>query len=112
LAQRSATAAKDIKSLIEQAVGQVESGVTVANETGQNILKVIDLVDELATSMDTIALSSAEQMQGISQVSVAVSQMDGVTQNNSALVEESSAASQSLSEQAQTLRLAVETFKV
>ncbi len=112
LAQRSATAAKDIKSLIEQAVGQVESGVTVANETGQNILKVIDLVDELATSMDTIALSSAEQMQGISQVSVAVSQMDGVTQNNSALVEESSAASQSLSEQAQRLRLAVETFKV
>ena len=112
LAQRSATAAKDIKSLIELAVGQVESGVMVANETGQNILRVVNLVDELAESMDTIALSSAEQMQGISQVSIAVSQMDGVTQNNSALVEESSTASQSLSEQAHALRLIVETFKV
>ena len=69
-------------------------------------------MDELAESMDAIALSSAEQMQGISQVSIAVSQMDGVTQNNSALVEESSSASQSLSEQAQSLRLIVETFKV
>ncbi|AYP25759.1 methyl-accepting chemotaxis protein [Pantoea agglomerans] len=112
LAQRSATAAKDIKTLIEQAVGQVECGVTVANDTGQSILKVVCLVDELAKSMDAIAMSSAEQMQGISQVSIAVSQMDGVTQNNSALVEESSSASHSLSEQAQSLRLIVETFKV
>jgi methyl-accepting chemotaxis protein len=112
LAQRSATAAKDIKALIEQAVGQVECGVTVASDTGLSILKVVHLVDELAESMDAIALSSAEQMQGISQVSIAVSQMDGVTQNNSALVEESSSASQSLSEQAQSLRLIVETFKV
>jgi len=112
LAQRSATAAKDIKTLIEQAVGEVESGVTVAHETGQSIQKVVSLVDELAESMDTIALASSEQMQGISQVSIAVSQMDGVTQNNSALVEESSTASQSLSEQAHTLRVIVETFKV
>lgn len=112
LAQRSATAAKDIKTLIEQAVGEVESGVTVAHETGQSIQKVVSLVDELAESMDTIALASSEQMQGISQVSIAVSQMDGVTQNNSALVEESSTASQSLSEQAHTLRIIVETFKV
>ncbi|WP_240343632.1 hypothetical protein [Erwinia persicina] len=70
------------------------------------------LVDELAESMDSIALSSAEQMQGISQVSIAVSQMDGVTQNNSALVEESSTASQALSKQAHSLQLIVETFKV
>jgi len=112
LAQRSSTAAKDIKSLIEQTVSQVERGVMVAEETGQNSIKVIQLVEELATSMDGIALSSAEQMQGISQVSVAMSQMDGVTQNNSALVEESSTASQSLSEQAQSLRLIVETFRL
>jgi methyl-accepting chemotaxis protein len=62
--------------------------------------------------MDTIALASSEQMQGISQVSVAVSQMDGVTQNNAALVEESSSASQSLSEQAHALRGMVEAFRV
>ena len=112
LAQRSATAAKDIKALIEQAVEQIESGVTVAASTGDSIRKVVGLVGELAEAMDTISLASSEQMQGISQVSVAVSQMDGVTQNNAALVEESSSASQSLSEQAHALRGMVEAFRV
>ncbi|MCK0553222.1 methyl-accepting chemotaxis protein [Pantoea ananatis] len=112
LAQRSAAAAKDIKALIEQAVSQVESGVEVASGTGQSILKIVDMVGELAESMDTIALASSEQMQGISQVSAAVSQMDGVTQNNAALVEESSSASQSLSEQSHALQGMVETFRV
>jgi methyl-accepting chemotaxis protein len=112
LAQRSATAAKDIKTLIEQAVTQVESGVTVASSTGQSILKIVGMVGELAESMDEISLASSEQMQGISQVSIAVSQMDGVTQNNAALVEESSSASQLLSEQAHALRTMVGTFKV
>jgi len=112
LAQRSATAAKDIKTLIEQAVTQVESGVTVASSTGQSILKIVGMVGELAESMDELSLASSEQMQGISQVSIAVSQMDGVTQNNAALVEESSSASQSLSEQAHALRTMVEAFKV
>ncbi|MGP2450651.1 methyl-accepting chemotaxis protein [Pantoea stewartii subsp. indologenes] len=112
LAQRSATAAKDIKTLIEQAVEQIESGVGVAASTGQSIQKVVGLVGELAEAMDNISLASAEQMQGISQVSVAVSQMDGVTQNNAALVEESSSASQSLSEQAHALRGMVEAFRV
>ncbi|WP_256853650.1 methyl-accepting chemotaxis protein [Pantoea sp. Fr+CA_20] len=112
LAQRSATAAKDIKLLIEQAVEQIESGVTVASSAGQSIQKVVGMVGELAEAMDNISLASSEQMQGISQVSVAVSQMDGVTQNNVALVEESSSASQSLSEQANALRGMVETFRV
>ncbi|WP_347449247.1 methyl-accepting chemotaxis protein [Pantoea stewartii] len=112
LAQRSATAAKDIKTLIEQAVDQIESGVTVASSTGQSIRKVVDMVGELAGVMDTLSMASSEQMQGISQVSVAVSQMDGVTQNNAALVEESSSASQSLSEQAHALRGMVEAFRV
>ncbi|MCQ0899221.1 MULTISPECIES: methyl-accepting chemotaxis protein [Enterobacterales] len=112
LAQRSATAAKEIKSLIEQAVEQVESGVSVASGTGQSILNIVGMVGELAESMDIISLASSEQMQGISQVSIAVSQMDGVTQNNAALVEESSSASRSLSEQAHSLRGMVETFRV
>ncbi|KGD84329.1 hypothetical protein HA47_07395 [Pantoea stewartii subsp. indologenes] len=80
-------------------------------ETMQNIqesaLKVMDMVSELADGMD-----SSEQMQGISQVSVAVSQMDGVMQNNAALAEESSSTSQSLSEQAHALRGMVEVFSV
>ncbi|QDY44103.1 methyl-accepting chemotaxis protein [Candidatus Pantoea soli] len=112
LAQRSATAARDIKSLIEQAVAQVESGVAVASGTGQSILRIVGMVSELAEAMDTISLASNEQMQGISQISVAVSQMDGVTQNNAALVEESSSASQSLSEQARALQGMVEQFQV
>ncbi|WP_054633857.1 methyl-accepting chemotaxis protein [Pantoea stewartii] len=112
LAQRSATAARDIKTLIEQAVEQVESGVTVASSTGQSILKIVGMVGELADAMDNISLASSEQMQGISQVSIAVSQMDGVTQNNAALVEESSSASRSLSEQAHALRGMVAAFQV
>ena len=112
LAQRSATAARDIKQLIEQAVTQVEGGVSVAAGTGERILKIVSRVGELADAMDNLSLSSSEQMQGISQVSVAVSQMDGVTQNNAALVEESSSASQSLLAQARDLRGMVETFTV
>lgn len=112
LAQRSATAAKEIKSLIEQAVEQIGSGVNVANGTGESILKIVSMVGDLASAMDEISLASSEQMQGISQVSVAVSQMDSVTQNNAALVEESSSASQSLSEQAHALRGMVEAFRV
>ena len=112
LAQRSATAARDIKSLIEQTVGQVDQGVSVAAGTGQSILKIVGMVSELAEAMDNISLSSSEQMQGISQVSIAVSQMDGVTQNYAALVEESSSASQSLSEQAHALRGMVDSFRI
>jgi len=112
LAQRSATAARDIKLLIEQAVTQVEEGVTVAAGTSERILKIVSRVGELADAMDNLSLSSSEQMQGISQVSIAVSQMDGVTQNNAALVEESSSASQSLLGQARDLRSRVETFIV
>ena len=112
LAQRSATAARDIKQLIEQTVSQVEGGVAVATGTGESILRIVSMVGELADSMDSLSLSSNEQMQGISQVSIAVSQMDGVTQSNAALVEESSTASQSLSAQARDLRGVVETFRV
>lgn len=112
LAQRSASAALDIKTLIEQAVAQVEDGVAEAADTGDNILKVVGMVGDLADAMDNLSLSSSEQMQGISQVSLAVSQMDGVTQNNAALVEESSSASQSLSAQAHALRGMVDTFRL
>lgn len=112
LAQRSATAARDIKQLIEEAVSVVEGGVKVASGTGESILNIVGIVDKLAKAMDEISLASSEQMQGISQISIAVSQMDGVTQNNATLVEESSSASLALSEQAHALRGMVETFKI
>lgn len=112
LAQRSASAARDIKLLIEQAVSQVEDGVAAAAGTGESIQRIVGMVGELADAMDSLSLSAGEQMQGISQVSFAVSQMDGVTQNNAALVEESSSASQSLSEQARAMRGMVEAFRV
>ncbi|MFC0139576.1 methyl-accepting chemotaxis protein [Erwinia mallotivora] len=112
LAQRSATAARDIKHLIEEAVKQVESGVAVATGTGQSILNIVGMVGKLAEAMDNISLASSEQMQGISQVSIAVNQMDRVTQNNAALVEESSSASQSLSGQAHSLSEVVNAFRI
>jgi len=112
LAQRSATAARDIKGLIETATSLINEGVTVADGTAENIMRVVAQVSELAGAMDEISLASNEQMQGISQVTVAVSQMDGVTQSNAALVEESSTASQSLAEQVHALRGMVDTFRV
>ncbi|HCW48171.1 MAG: methyl-accepting chemotaxis protein [Mixta calida] len=112
LAQRSATAARDIKGLIEEAVVLVDEGVTVADGTAASIMSVVSRVSELANAMDEIALASNEQMQGISQISVAVGQMDGVTQSNAALVEESTTASQSLAEQVHALRGMVDTFRV
>ena len=111
LAQRTSTAAKEIRTLIESTVLQVEDGVSVANGTGLKIVSIVGVVGDLADSMDAIALTSSEQMQGIAQISIAVNQMDGVTQNNAALVEESSAASHYLSEQAQTLRSMVGIFR-
>ena len=112
LAQRSATAAREIKSLIAEAVAEVENGVTVADNTGRSIVAVVSMVSELAASMDEIALASSEQMQGISQISTAVSQMDNVTQSNAALVEESSTASHSLAEQVHSLQAMTDTFRV
>jgi len=112
LAQRSANAAHDIKQLMAEAVSVVDSGVVAAADAGHSILKIVGMVGELAEAMDNISLASSEQMLGISQVSIAVSQMDGVTQNNAALVEESSSASQSLSEQAHALRGMVDNFRV
>ncbi|KHJ69241.1 chemotaxis protein [Pantoea rodasii] len=112
LAKRSARAAHDIKLLMAEAVSVVDSGVVASADAGHSIMKIVSMVGELAESMDNISLASSEQMQGISQISIAVSQMDGVTQNNAALVEESSSASQSLSEQAHALREMVEAFRV
>ncbi|MEB8258174.1 methyl-accepting chemotaxis protein [Enterobacter asburiae] len=112
LAQRSASASKEIGSLIENAVDNVDNGVSVASKTAETILRAATNVASLAQSMDSLSMASVEQMQGIMQISTAVTQMDGVTQGNAALVEQSAAASQSLSEQSRSLKQMTDNFVI
>jgi methyl-accepting chemotaxis protein len=112
LAQRSAAAAKEIKTLISDSVEKVDSGnkqVEVAGATMQEIVKSIKRVADL---MAEISAASEEQTSGIEQVNVAVTQMDEMTQQNAALVEEAAAAAESLREQAEMLAESVNVFKI
>ena len=112
LAKRSADAAKEIKGLIDESVGKVEGGVQLVHETGETIAEVVRAFKQLAQLVGGIATASREQASGIEQVSGAVTQMDEVTQQNAALVEEAAAAAESLEEQARGLREAVAMFRM
>ncbi|QSN62512.1 methyl-accepting chemotaxis protein [Caballeronia sp. M1242] len=112
LAQRSSTAAKEIKELIDTSVARVQSGTTLVDEAGRTMKEIIGAVQRVTDIMGEIAAASAEQTTGIEQVSRAVTQMDEVTQQNAALVEEAAAAAQSLEDQAARLRQAVAVFQV
>ncbi|WP_250472315.1 methyl-accepting chemotaxis protein [Caballeronia sp. GAFFF1] len=112
LAQRSSTAAKEIKELIDNSVARVQSGTTLVDEAGRTMNEIIGAVQRVTDIMGEIAAASAEQTTGIEQVSRAVTQMDEVTQQNAALVEEAAAAAQSLEDQAARLRQAVAVFQV
>jgi methyl-accepting chemotaxis protein len=112
LAQRSATAAKEIKGLIAESVDKVESGAQLVHEAGNTMDEVVTSFDQVASLVTEIANASREQSSGIEQVTQAVSQMDEVTQQNAALVEEAAAAAESLEEQAQGLVQAVGMFKL
>ncbi|WP_433868245.1 methyl-accepting chemotaxis protein [Ralstonia wenshanensis] len=112
LAQRSATAAKEIKELISDSVGRVENGSTLVTEAGAVIDEVVVAVKRVTDIMGEISSASDEQSAGIEQVNQAVTQMDEVTQQNAALVEEAAAAAQSLEEQAGVLREAVASFRL
>ncbi|MEK6345879.1 MAG: methyl-accepting chemotaxis protein [Burkholderia sp.] len=112
LAQRSAAAAKEIKELIGASVEQVREGEAQVGDAGRTIDEVVRSVRQVADLMGKIAAASHEQQTGIEQVNQAVVQMDQVTQQNAALVEQAAAASQSMSEQARVLRAAVATFRV
>ncbi|HIV71194.1 MAG TPA: HAMP domain-containing protein [Candidatus Aquabacterium excrementipullorum] len=110
LAQRSAQAAKEIKTLIAASVETVEEGSALAGVMGDAIERLVDQVQKVNGLMTEIAASSQEQSQGISQVNQAVSQLDQATQANAALVEESTAAAGSLRLQAQKLQDSVASF--
>ncbi len=112
LAQRSADAAKEIKVLIHQSVERVESGTKQVSEAGKTMMDIVDQVKRVHDLMGEISAASIEQSQGISQVADAVAQLDQVTQQNAALVEESAAAAESLMQQASSLALTVAVFNV
>ncbi len=112
LAQRSAVAAKEIKALIDESVARVEGGTRQVDEAGRTMREVVDSVGQVATLVREISSASAEQSSGIGQVNQAVAQMDSVTQQNAALVEEAAAAAGSMQEQAARLAQEVRRFKV
>ncbi|WP_321871583.1 methyl-accepting chemotaxis protein [Paraburkholderia tropica] len=112
LAQRSSGAAKEIKELIEASVERVRAGSVLVDEAGLTMGEIKASVQRVTDIMGEITAASQEQSSGIAQVGLAVSQMDTVTQQNAALVEEAAAAAQSLETQARGLREAVAAFRI
>ena len=112
LAQRSAQAAKEIKTLISTSVDQVEQGTALVDRAGQTMEEVVTAIQQVSVIVGEISSASKEQSAGVDQVGMAVTQMDQVTQQNAALVEESAAAAQSLRVQAGQLVQAVAVFSL
>ena len=112
LAQRSAAAAKEIKTLINHSVEKVDAGGKLVDQAGVTMADIVQSITRVTDIMSEIASASMEQTMGIEQINSAISQMDEVTQQNAALVEEAAAAAGSLQEQAATLADVVSIFKV
>jgi methyl-accepting chemotaxis protein len=112
LAQRSAAAAKEIKTLINDSVDKVALGTDLADKAGKTMGEVVNSVKRVTDIMAEISAASAEQSSGIEQVNQAITQMDDVTQQNAALVEQAAAAAESLEEQAQELSGLISTFRL
>jgi len=112
LAQRSADAAREIKTLITSSVEQVERGTGLVNQAGDTMHDVVSAIGRVTALMSELKAASAQQSAGVSQVGEAVSQMDQTTQQNAALVEQSAAAAESLKQQAQQLVGAVAVFRL
>jgi methyl-accepting chemotaxis protein len=112
LAQRSAAAAKEIKTLIVDSGTKVEAGTRLAGSAGETMGQIVDQVQQVSVLIAEISNASAEQSQGIDQVGDAITQLDQVTQQNAALVEESAAAAESLKQQAAQLNQAVAVFRL
>ncbi len=112
LAQRSAGAAREIKTLIADSVSKVQTGSQLVDDAGATMQDLVSQVQRVSDLLGEISSASAEQTSGIAQVSQAVSQLDEVTQQNAALVEQSTAAAGSLNQQAQRLAELVRTFRI
>ncbi|CAB3726867.1 methyl-accepting chemotaxis protein [Paraburkholderia rhynchosiae] len=112
LAQRSSSAAKEIKDLINTSVQKIHDGSSLADKAGMTMAEVTQAVARVTDIMGEIAAASAEQSRGIEQVNLAITQMDEVTQQNAALVEEAAAASKSLEDQGRQLNQSVSFFRL
>jgi methyl-accepting chemotaxis protein len=112
LAQRSAAAAKEIKELIGDSVEKVDAGSKLVAEAGSTMGEIVSSVQRVTDIMGEISMATQEQSTGIDQINMAVGQMDTVTQQNAALVEEAAAAAASLQEQAATLAEVVSVFRM
>jgi len=112
LAQRSAAAAKEIKTLIEDSVGKVQDGSRLVEEAGRTTQEIVTSIKRVTDIMGEISAASREQSSGIEQVNIAITQMDDVTQQNAALVEEAAAAAESLEDQARQMVEVVARFKL
>ena len=112
LAGRSAEAAKEIKSLIGASVERIETGSRLVTDAGQTMTDIVNSVQRVSDVIGEITSAAAEQSQGIDEVNTSVVQLDQMTQQNAALVEQSAAAAESLSEQAQRLTTVIGTFKL
>jgi len=112
LAQRSADAAKEIKSLITTSVDRVDQGTQLVDEAGRTMEEIVSAIKRVTDIVGEISAASSEQSLGVSQVGEAITQMDQATQQNAALVEESAAAAESLRQQASDLVKAVAVFRI
>ncbi len=112
LAQRSAQASSEIKSLITSSNSQVKSGVELVNNAGKALGEIMESISQVAEIVSEIATASSEQAQGIDEVNVAIAEMDDMTQQNSALVEESTAAARVLERQAGEMQRLMSYFKI
>jgi methyl-accepting chemotaxis protein len=112
LAQRSAAAAKEIKALIDDSVGKVDTGSRLVDEAGMTMGEVVDSIRKVTDIVAEISAATGEQTHGIEQANVAIMEMDGVTQQNAALVEEAAAAAQAMQQQAGELARLVSVFRI
>ena len=112
LAQRSSQAAKDIKDLITNSSSQVQEGVQLVNKTGTSLTEIVESIKKVAQIVSDIAVASNEQATGIDQINTALNQMDEVTQQNSALVEENAATAKTLETQSAAMNDRVGAYKV
>ena len=112
LAQRSSQAAKDIKDLITNSNGQVQAGVDLVNKAGEALGEIVESIKSVADLVSDIAGASLEQSSGVDEVNRALTQMDEVTQQNSALVEENAATAKTLEHQAKTMDERVSFFRI
>jgi DNA repair ATPase RecN len=112
LAHRSADAAKEIKQLIGESAAKVEGGTALVTQAGQAMEEIISAVQNVTGLISKVADTTEEQSQGIDQVNQSIAQLDGVAQQNAALVEEASAAAESLRDEVHALTQLVDQFKI